>query len=111
DLRADTDPVLTEVHTVDLVSEIRLPDMGAAVAYALDFSKILAGRGRDPSLRGHRRAGLGQPVHQEVALLEIRQQLAAQGRYRQYSTDEQRQGHCDGRERLADQWCEKRGIR
>src|SRR5215207_10033578 len=29
DLRADTDPVLTEVNAVDLVRQIRLPDMGA----------------------------------------------------------------------------------
>ena len=39
---ADTDPVLTEVHAVDLVSQIRLPDMGAAVAHPLDLFEVSA---------------------------------------------------------------------
>src|SRR4029453_15962533 len=52
DIGADTDPVLTEVHAVDLVSQIRLPDMGTAVAHALDLSEILAGRDRARSLSG-----------------------------------------------------------
>ena len=44
DLGADTDPVLTEVHAVDLVSQIRLPDMGAAVAHPLNLFEVSAGQ-------------------------------------------------------------------
>ena len=41
---ADTDPVLTEVHAVNLVSQIRLANMGAAVAHALDLFEVSAGQ-------------------------------------------------------------------
>jgi hypothetical protein len=44
DRRTDTDPVLTEVHTVDLVSQIRLPDMGAAIAHPLNLFEVFAGQ-------------------------------------------------------------------
>ena len=74
DRRIDADPVLGEVDAVHLVGDERLADVGAAVAHARDGPQLLTGRDRDPDHLRMRRAGLGHPVHQEVALLERRQQ-------------------------------------
>ncbi len=53
DVRAHADPVLTEVHAVDLVGEQGLTDMGPAVADTGDLAEVLAGRDRHPGLLCH----------------------------------------------------------
>ena len=80
DVLVDADPVLAEVDAVDLVAHQRLADVRAAVAHAGDLAQVLAGPHRDARLLRRGRARLGQPVHQEVALLEVRQQLVAERR-------------------------------
>jgi hypothetical protein len=49
----------------------------AAVADAGDLAQFLAGSDADAGLFLDRRSGRGHPVHQEVALLEIREQRLA----------------------------------
>ena len=80
DVLVDRDPVLAEVHAIDLVAEQRLADVRAAVAHAGDLLQVLAGRHRDAVLVLDARRRLRQPVHEEVALLEVRQQLRPQRR-------------------------------
>ena len=77
DLVGHADPVLAEVRAIDLVAQQRLADVGAAVAHAGDLAQVLARVDGDLLLLGDRRRRLGEPVHQEVAFLEVRQQLRA----------------------------------
>src|SRR5829696_3740093 len=74
DLGIDADPVLAEVHTIGLVGQESLPNVRSAVAHARDLPQVLTGPNRDSKLFRSRSAGLGQPVHEEVPLLEIRKQ-------------------------------------
>ena len=78
DARVHADPVLAEVDAVHLVGEQGLPDVRAAVAHARDLPQVLAGRDGDAGLLRRGRARLAEPVHQEVALLEVGEQLASE---------------------------------
>ena len=66
--------------------------------------KSLQAEIRDPGFLGDRGSWLGQPMHQEVPLLEVREQLTSQGGHGQHAADEQRQSHRDRRQRPPDQW-------
>jgi hypothetical protein len=95
----DADPVLTEIDAVDLVAEQRLPDVRAAVAHARDPLQVLAGLDRDAVLLLDVRRRLAQPVHEEVALLEVRQQLGPERRIGHEARERR-----DGRERDRRAW-------
>ena len=77
---ADADPVLAEIDADDLIGGEGLADMGAEVAYAWNGAQFLARAGRDAQHLGQRRVGRRDPVHQEIALLERRQQRVAKQR-------------------------------
>src|SRR5262245_58519795 len=77
---ADADPVLPEIDADNLIRGEGLADMGAEVAYARNGAQLLAGAGRDAQHLGKRRVGGGDPVHQEVALLERWQQRVPEQR-------------------------------
>ena len=64
----------------DLVGDFRPADVRAEVAHAGDGAQLVARPERDPPHRVERRAGLLDPVHQEVVFLEVRQELFAQER-------------------------------
>jgi hypothetical protein len=78
--RVDADPVLTEVHAHHFVGVECLPDMGAAVPHPRNGQQFCAGFLADAVLLFQGGARLGQPVHQEVAFLEVRQQRLSQQR-------------------------------
>ena len=58
DVGADADPVLAEVHPVDLVGHEGLPDVRAAVADAGDLPEVPARTNGDPGLLGRDVPGL-----------------------------------------------------
>ena len=74
DLRVDADPVLAEVDAHHFVGGEGLADVSAEVAHAGDGAQFLAGPGGDAHHFRMRGVGLGHPMHQEVAFLEIGQQ-------------------------------------
>ncbi len=74
DARVDADPVLAELDAIRFVGDERLADVGAAVAHARDLAELVARRDGHARLLCDRRAGRRHPVHQEVALLEVREQ-------------------------------------
>src|SRR5215208_2899912 len=96
DLGIDAYPVLAEVHAVGLVGQVSLPYVRSAVANAGDLSQVLTGPNRNPKLFRSRRAGLGQPVHEEVPLLEIRKQDRPE-RWRHHDAGQHDDGHGNDR--------------
>ena len=77
-LGVDADPELGEVRPDDLVGDLGAADVRAEVAHAGHGAQLLAGVLGDPPHRLERRARLLDPVHQEVVLLEVGQELLAQ---------------------------------
>ncbi len=71
----DAHPVLGEINPDRLIRHQGAADVRAEVPHALDGPQLLAGLDRDPVHLRMGGAGLGQPVHQEVPLLERREQL------------------------------------
>src|SRR5215210_7941603 len=71
----DADPVLAEVHTLYLLPQEGLPNVRSAVAHARDLPHVPAALNYDTLLFLCRAAGLRQPVHEEVPLLEGRKQV------------------------------------
>ena len=80
DLRIDADPVLREVDAHDLVGHKRPADVSAEVAHPGNGSQFFAGSYRHPVHLGMRCPGRRHPVHEEVALLEGRQQRGSEQR-------------------------------
>ena len=75
DGRIDADPVFSKVDAVDFIHQERLPDVGAAVAHPFNAAQFITGKdGATHHLRVGG-AGFAQPVHEEIAFLEGRQQL------------------------------------
>ena len=91
DRRVEADPELGEVDADDLVGHFRAADVRAEVAHAFDVHQLAAGVDGDAPHRLERRARLLDPVHQEVVLLEVRQELLAEERERR-GGDRQRDG-------------------
>ena len=106
----DRDPVLAEVHAVDLVAEQRLADVRAAVAHAGDLLQVLAGRHRDAVLLLDVRRRLGEPVHEEVALLEVRQQLRPQRRVDEQARQRRHEREADRRAGAAQDDAQHRAV-
>src|SRR5215203_1661123 len=75
DCGVDADPVLTEINTGYLLPQESLPNVRSAVAHARDLPHILAAPLHDTRLFLCRAGRLGQPVHEEVPLLEGRKQV------------------------------------
>src|SRR5215216_6999527 len=96
--RIDADPVLAEVHTDYLLPQESLPYVRSAVAHARDLPHILAALSHDTRLFLRRAGGLGQPVHEEVSLLEGRKQVLPE---RWYHRDSGQQAHSNGGHRWA----------
>ncbi len=80
DLGIEADPELGEVGADDLVGHLGPADVGAEVAHAGDGPQLLAGPLGDADHGLERRARLLHPVHQEIVLLEMGQELLAQER-------------------------------
>src|SRR5439155_19037140 len=74
DLGIDADPVLREIDAVWLIAGDGAPDVGAAVADPGNGNQLTTGLLRDPDHLRVGGAGSGHPVHQEIPLLEVRQQ-------------------------------------
>src|SRR3990172_6214268 len=74
----DADPVLGEVDAVGLVGQGTLPDVGTEVADPGDGAQLLAGLRHDAVHLRVRGARPAHPVHQEVALLEVRKEFLAE---------------------------------
>src|SRR3990172_4848190 len=74
----DADPVLGEVDAVGLVGQGALPDVGTEVADPGDGAQLLAGLRHDAVHLRVRGAQPAHPVHQEVALLEVRKEFLAE---------------------------------
>src|SRR5215211_9193269 len=96
DCGIDADPVLAEVHAVGLVGQESLSYVRSAVAHARDLPQVLTGPNRDSKLFRSRRAGLGQPVHEEVPLLEVRKQDRPE-RWRHHSAGKHNDDHGNDR--------------
>ena len=69
-LRIDADPVLGEIDANNLVGHQGTADVGAEVTDPRNGSQFATGKNGRPVHFGMGRAGLGQPVHQKIALLE-----------------------------------------
>ena len=95
DVVGDADPVLAEVDAVGLVGEVGLADVRAEVAHSRDRLDLLGHRLRDPHLLLAGGVGLRHPVHEEVALLEVGQELLTEPRGDQ---DTEEHDHRDGDE-------------
>src|ERR1051325_3609486 len=77
----NADPILSEIDTVDFVAQERLPDMGSEVAYSRNGPQFVAKSSSDPLLLNGRSTRLGDPVDQEVTLLERGKERLAQCGY------------------------------
>src|SRR5215212_12145777 len=93
DCGVDADPVLTEINTGYLLPQESLPNVRSAVAHARDLPHVLAAPLHDTRLFLCRAGGLGQPVHEEVPLLEGRKQVLPE---RRYYRDASQQAHSNG---------------
>ncbi len=93
DRRIEADPQLGEVRADDLVGHFGAADVRAEVPDAGNRHQLVAGPFRDARARLDRRARLLDPVHQEVVLAEVRQQLLAEERNRRQRAHEQRDEH------------------
>ena len=72
--RIDADPDLAGVDADDLIARYRASHVGADVAHAGQRSQFAADARGDAVRLGMRGAGRRGPVHQQLALLELRQQ-------------------------------------
>ena len=86
--RVDADPVLGEVDPGDLLALERLADVRSEVAHARDRPQLPAALLDDPDLFGVRGPGRGHPVHQEVALLEGREERLRERRGHGHAGDD-----------------------
>ena len=110
DLGIDADPVLAEVHSRGLLAQKRLADVGAEVPHARDLPQLLAARDDDAALLREGGPRLGQPVHQEVLLLELREQLLAQLRDHRDAGDGKRSQRHVGGEGPADGGRDRKSV-
>ena len=82
DARVQADPQLGKVGADHFVGDFGAADVRAEVAHAGNGAQLLAGALGDSPHRVDRGAGFLHPVHQEVILTKIGQELLAQQRHR-----------------------------
>jgi hypothetical protein len=77
----EADPELREVRADDLVGDLGPSDMGPEIPHAGDGAQLAAGQDRDPVHGLERGPRLLDPVHEEIVLLEMGQELLSEERH------------------------------
>jgi hypothetical protein len=109
--RVDVDPELAGAHVDDLVAGDRTPDVGAGIAHArdrLERARRVAGDARHRRLR---RARPGVEVHEQVGILERRDDRRAEQRDRRDRDDRACPGDQQDRSRAPDDPGERRAVK
>ena len=102
-VRIDADPILGKVRTGQFLHDYSLSDMGALVLHTGDREEIIADPAGEPDHLGQRCPGGRHPMHEEVTLLELGQQLLAEERPCDDAQEsDERDSHIGGRRALDD---------